>query len=229
MPTTTRTSSLIIPTDIAEKDALILKFHDRIQYLEQQLAWLKRQIFGQKKERHVPEVPEEQMTLEGLFEHAGAQIPGFAETRETITYERRRPKKGHGRKPIPDDLYREKHILEVPESEKVCSCCGSPKKQIGEEITEELEYKPAVFFVKQYIRPKYACPKCAEEGVTTAQMPLRPIDKGIAGPGLLSYIIVSKYIDHLPLYRLEQMFRRYQIHINRSTMAGWLLSLSKYG
>lgn len=219
---------LEIPADPAEKDALLQKIHEENLLLKQQLSWFKQQIFGQKRERFVPAVPEEQMTLEGLFEQVQCGTPGFSETRETITYDRRKPKKGHGRKPIPDDLHREKIVIDVPMAEKVCSCCGSEKQQIGEDVTEELEYKPAVFFVNQFIKPKYVCPNCPDNGVTMAPMPSRPIDKGIAGSGLLSYIIVSKYVDHLPLYRLEQMFKRYQIHINRSTMAGWLAQLSVY-
>ena len=211
-----------LPCDLDESNRLLTKLYDENQHLKQELSQLKRMIFGQKRERFVPAVPEEQMNLEGLFETAGAKIPGFAETKEQIAYERRKPKKGHGRKPIPDDLHREKHIIDVPESEKVCSCCNTPKKHIGDEITEELEYKPAVFFANQYIRPKYACPKCPDNGIATAEMPPRPIDKGLAGPGLLAYILVSKYVDHLPLYRLEQMFKRYNIHINRSTMVGWI-------
>jgi transposase len=216
---------LEIPSDPAEKDELLLKLQDENQKLKQQLDWFKRQIFGQKRERVVPDVPEEQMTLEGLYDTACAEVPGFTESKETITYDRRKPKKGHGRKPIPDDLHREEIILDVPEEEKVCSCCGSEKKKIGEDVSEELEYRPAVFYVNKFIRPKYACPKCPNNGITTAAMPERPIDKGIAGPGLLAYIIVSKYVDHLPLYRQEQMFKRYQIHINRSTMAGWIAQL----
>jgi transposase len=212
----------MVPQDLGESNRLLLYFYNRTQHLEHELSQLKRMIFGQKRERFVPAVPEEQMSLEGLFEAAGAKIPGFAETKEKITYERRKPRKGHGRKPIPDELHREKHIIDVPESEKVCSCCNTPKKHIGDEITEELEYKPAVFFANQYIRPKYACPKCPDNGITTAEMPPRPIDRGLAGPGLLAYILVSKYVDHLPLYRLERMFKRYNIHINRSTMVGWV-------
>jgi len=211
-----------LPCDLDESNRLLTKLYDENQHLKQELSQLKRMIFGQKRERFVPAVPEEQMSLEGLFENAGAKIPGFAETKEQISYERRKPKKGHGRKPIPDDLHREKHVIDVPESEKVCSCCNTPKKHIGDEITEELEYKPAVFFANQYIRPKYACPKCPDNGITTAPMPPRAIDKGIAGPGLLAYILVSKYVDHLPLYRLQQMFQRYGILINRSTMVGWI-------
>jgi transposase len=217
---------LEIPSDPVEKDELLQKIHEENLSLKQQLAWLKRQIFGQKTERHVqPDVPEEQMSLDGLFEHAGTQIPGFAESKETITYDRRKPKKGHGRNPIPADLLRVKNVIDVPEAEKTCSCCGSQKKQIGEEITEELEYKPAFFYVNQTIRPKFVCANCPDNGVTTAELPPRPIDRGIAGPGLLAYIIISKFIDHLPLYRLEQMFKRYQILINRSTMCGWIAQL----
>jgi transposase len=212
-----------IPTTLPEALALIARQHSDIAHLKEELAQLKRMIFGQKRERFVPAAPvaEEQMSLEGLFEQVGAKIPGFAETRERISYERRKPRKGHGRKPIPDDLHREKHVLDVAEADKVCSC-GGAKKHIGDDITEELEYQPAVFFVNQYIRPKYACPVCESSGVTTAALPPRPIDKGVAGTGLLSYIITSKYVDHLPLYRLQQMFMRYAIDINRSTMAGWI-------
>ena len=228
MPISTTTFALKIPADPAEKDALLQKVYEENRYLKEQLSQLKRMIFGQKRERFVPAVPEEQMALEGLFEHAGAKIPGFAESKETITYDRRKPNKGHGRKPIPDDLHREKIILDVPESEKVCSCCGTQKVHIGDDISEELEYKPAVFFANQYIKPKYACPKCPDNGITTAAMPSRPIDKGLAGVGLLAYIIVSKYVDHLPLYRLQQMFLRYNIAINRSTMAGWIAQICTY-
>ena len=96
-------------------------------------------------------------------------------------------------------------------------------EHIGDDITEELEYKPAVLFVNQFVRPKWACPKnCLNVGIATAELPPRPIDKGLAGPGLISYVITSKYVDHLPLYRLEQIFKRYDIRINRSTMAGWI-------
>jgi len=213
------------PATLDEALPIIASLQSENQHLKNEIAQFRRLIFGQKRERFVPAATatEEQMTLEGLLEQIGVKAPGFAETRERITYERRKPK-GHGRKPIPDDLHREKHVLDVPESEKTCSC-GSMKKHIGDDITEELEYKPAVFFVNQYIRPKYACPKCPEKGIATAQLPPRPIDKGIAGAGLLSYILVSKHVDHLPLYRLEQMFKRYEIHISRSTMDGWIAKI----
>jgi transposase len=198
-------------------DELLVEYLD----LKRELAQIKRLIYGQKSEKFVSKSsPAEQISL-NFSEDTAAPIPGFAETKEHISYDRRKP--GHGRKPIPDDLHREKHILDVSDSEKVCACCGTARKHIGDDITEELEYKPAVLFVNQYVRPKWACPKnCLDAGISTAELPPRPIDKGIAGPGLISYVITSKYVDHLPLYRLEQMFKRYAININRSTMAGWI-------
>jgi len=217
-----------LPTDVATLQTLVAGQSQKITALEQELSQLKRMIFGQKRERFVPDVPEEQMSLEGLFDQIGVEIPGFAESKEQISYERRKVQKGHGRKPIPDDLYREKIMLEVSDEDKICSCCGTTKKHIGDDITEELEYKPAVFFVNQYVKPKYACPKCPDQGITMAAMPQRPIEKGVAGAGLLSYILVSKYVDHLPLYRLQQMFLRYTIDINRSTMSGWIAEICSY-
>jgi transposase len=113
--TTSKTSNIPATFDtlLAEHQALQAENLD----LKRQLAYLKRMIFGQKRERFVPSVPEEQMSLDALFETAGAKIPGFAESKEKISYERRNPKKGHGRNPIPDDLHREKLVLDVPESE----------------------------------------------------------------------------------------------------------------
>jgi transposase len=217
-----------LPSDLKTSHEVIQKLSKRVEDLTRELSQLKRMIFGQKRERFVPSVPEEQMGLEELLTQAQVPLPGYAESKETISYERRKPRKGHGRKPIPDDLHREKHIVDVAEEEKVCSCCGAQKKHIGDDITEELEYKPAVFFVNQYVKPKYACAQCPEQGVTAAPTPGRPIEKGVAGAGLLAYIIVSKYVDHLPLYRLQQMFLRYAIDINRSTMVGWLAEICSY-
>ena len=225
--TTDTTTSAGLPNTLEESHRLLLLNQDEIKHLKHELAQIKRMIFGQKTEKFVPkDTPVEQMQLDGLFGDAKMPAPGFAETTEKISYERRKP--GHGRKPIPDDLHREKHILDVPEADKACACCGTQKKHIGDDITEELEYKPAVLFVNQYIRPKYACPNCPGEGVTTAALPSRPIDKGLAGPGLISYVITSKYVDHLPLYRLEQMFKRYTIDISRSTMVGWIGKSCEY-
>jgi transposase len=192
---------------------------DRYQRLQHEHLWLKRQMFGQKTERFVPaSVPAEQTTL---FNEETPTV-GFAETKEKITYERRKPGKGHGRNSIPEGIFTEVITLEPPAAEKHCAHCHTDKTFIGNDETTELEYKPAVFYAKKYVRPKYACQNCPDTGVTAAKLPARPIDRGIAGVGLITWIIISKYLDGLPLYRIEKIFKRYGIHINRSSMVGWI-------
>jgi transposase len=99
---------------------------------------------------------------------------------------------------------------------------------IGEETSEQLDYEPAKLSVIEHVRLKYACKACEEaaaEGgpqIATAEKPLAPIEKGLAAPGLLAYVIVSKYSDHLPLYRLERILKRHQVQIARSTMCDWM-------
>ena len=104
--------------------------------------------------------------------------------------------------------------------------CGNERLRIGAEISEQLEYFPASFKVLRHVRHKYACGKCEHDGynpnIATAAKPPQPIDKGLPGPSLLAYVITSKLGDHLPLYRLERIFERQQVHIARSTMCAWM-------
>ena len=92
---------------------------------------------------------------------------------------------------------------------------------IGEEVREQLEYVPASLIVLQHVRPKYACPTCEANVVIAERLP-EPIEKGLPGPGLLAHVIVSKYADHLPLYRQEGIFRRHGVELSRSTMCDWM-------
>ena len=87
----------------------------------------------------------------------------------------------------------------------------------GEDVTEELEYIPAQAFVREHVRPKYAC-KCCQQGVVQAGLPPRPIEKGIPGPGLLAQVLTAKYVDHLPLYRQSRIFKRFGLDLARSTL-----------
>ena len=114
---------------------------------------------------------------------------------------------------MPDHLPR-KDIVIQPDTDV------SNLKKIGNEITEELEYEPGKLYVNRYIRPKYALPK--DEGVIIANLPTRPIEKGIAGTGLLSHILVSKFVDHLPLYRQRQQFKRHGVVLPLSTLTDWV-------
>ena len=110
---------------------------------------------------------------------------------------------------------------DVPEAEKTCSCCGGPKTCIGEDESRELDFIPARLEVKVHVLPKYACPKC-RDGVTSPPVPPKPIPGGIAGAGLVSFVITSKFADHLPLYRLEDIFTRHGVFISRSTLCDWV-------
>lgn len=186
--------------------------------LKYELANLKRMIFGQKSERFIEADPN-QLVIEGLF---GSTPIEEEKTQETITYDRKKPKKkGHSRQPLPDHLLRIKHEIEPSEDDKICGCCNKERTVIGEDITEELEYKPAKLYVNQFVRKKYACTTC-KDTIITGELPPRPIEKGRPGNGLVTHIVVSKFVDHLPFYRLEQIFKRDGVFINRSTMSDWI-------
>ncbi len=109
----------------------------------------------------------------------------------------------------------------MPESEKTCSCCGGPKTHIGDDESRELEFIPARLEVKVHVLPKYACPKC-RDGVVSPPVPPKPISGGIAGAGLVSFVITSKFADHLPLYRLEDIVLRHGVFLSRSTLCDWV-------
>ena len=187
-----------------------LGYEAEIIYLKQELAQLKRMIFGSKSERHIGHDPS-QLSL-GL--DVGIVEQPEKET-EQITYTRSKAdnKKGSAvRLALPSHLHREEHIIE-PE-EDITSA-----RKIGEVITEVLEYTPGKFYVEKYIRPKYVLPK--EERIVMGELPSLPIPRGNAGPGLLAHLLISKFTDHLPFYRQVQQFKRQDIDIAESTISGW--------
>lgn len=186
--------------------------------LQHQIEKLLRHRYGRRSE---------QMEWGPLFsEEVIAEIIGSAPKeeepeKESITYERSKPKaKGHGRQSIPAHLPRVREEVEVSEEDKTCTICGVEKNRIGEETSEQLEYVPASLFVKVTVRPVMACPE--EHEVTTAPKPSQTIEKSIAGPGLLAQVAVSKYGDHLPLNRQEDIFSRNKVSIPRSTQSDWM-------
>jgi transposase len=136
----------------------------------------------------------------------------------------KRKRSAHGRGKPPAHLPVERIELEPPEPLRQCPCCGKAKVKIGEETSERLDWRPASLVRVQTARIKYApdC-KCQEGGVVIASVPdAVAVDKGLAGPGLLAHVVVSKYADHLPLHRLEEAFERQGVHIARSTMCDWV-------
>ncbi|HEX5051115.1 MAG TPA: IS66 family transposase [Planctomycetota bacterium] len=137
---------------------------------------------------------------------------------ETITYTRK--KRGATR--ISKDLPRETVVLEVPEAERKCPCCGEPMQEIGREVSERIDFVPAVAKVIETVRPKYACKKHEECGVLTAPLPPQPIEKGMATAGLIAHVATAKYKDHLPLYRQSCILARHGVEIAESTLGDWV-------
>jgi transposase len=132
-----------------------------------------------------------------------------------------------GRLPIPEHLERVEIVLDIPEEDKICPETGEPLKHIGWEVSEKLEYRPGRLVVNVYKRPKYAAPEGASEtvGVICAPMPEHPIDKCKADVGLLAQIIVSKFADHLPLYRQDGIFEREGVESLRATQTSWIIQI----
>ena len=197
-------------TELSEK---VTNLTAELLYYKQELAQLKRMIFGSKSERHIGNDPS-QLNL-GLDVETVEQPE--RET-EQITYTRNKSdnKKGAAiRLALPAHLHREEHIIEPEED-----ITGARK--IGEVVTEVLEYTPGKFYVEKYVRPKYVFPK--EEKIVIGELPTLPIPRGNAGPGLLSHLLISKFVDHLPFYRQVQQFKRQDIDIAESTISGWFSS-----
>ena len=196
--------------DYKEKyEDIFIKYTD----LQHELDQLKRLVFGSRHERFIPSISPEQFSL-GLTAETVVAPPLPV---QKIEYTRAQKKEATEKIPVrmklPASLPREQVILEPGED-------VSQMKKIGEEITEELERIPGKLFVRQYVRPKYA--RTNGEGVVIADLPARPIDKGIAGPGLLAQIVIDKYTDHLPIHRQIQRFEREGIKLSSSTLTDWI-------
>jgi transposase len=191
---------------------------------------LLKRVYGRRSEKLDPN----QLMFDTLVREAAdqppAQIEPLAELPETKVPEKKRrttTKRRHpGRLPIPEHVERVEIVLDIPDQDKRCPETGKPLKQIGWEVSEKLEYRPGKLLVNVYKRPKYASPDslaAGQVGVITASMPDHPIERCKADVGLLSYIIVSKFADHLPLYRQNGIFEREGVEIPRATQTSWVL------
>lgn len=203
---------------VAQKSArLSIELHaanTKIAALTLELAHHRRMRFGAKNEALSAEQRDLfaetwEADLAALEAQADAQV-------DVIAPRAKRPRAG--RQPLPEHLPRVVYRHE-PES---CSCaaCGNALVSIGEDVTEQLDVEPARFFVNQHIRPQYACRSC--QTMTAAAIPAAIIDGGMAAPGLLAWVAVSKFADHLPLYRLEQIAARQSVLLPRSNLSEWI-------
>ena len=187
--------------------------------LQHQLEQLLRRIYGRKSEKLDPN----QLLLfaRELLEATESQTTPEPTPAPAAPSPANRPTKGHGRKPLPASLPRKPVVHDVTPEQRLCPDCGGDRTRIGEEIREQLEYVPASLIVLPHIRPKDACESCQANVVIAERLP-EPIEKGLPGPGLLAHVAVSKYADHLPLYRQEGIFKRFGVDLSRSTMCDWM-------
>lgn len=210
----TRVAEIELLTKTTEKLAR------KTEQQEHRIALLLRQLYGQRRERFIDP---DQLTLFDLEEVQALAEEAKEADREQEILSRRRGKKrpGHGRRPLPEHLPREIIRHELSPSERTCPCCGEERAEIGCESSEQLEFIPASFKVLVHERVKYACRAC-QEHVAIAEVPNKPIAKGLPGPGLMAHTVLSKYGDHLPLYRQEDIVARSGVILRRSTLCDWI-------
>ena len=170
--------------------------------LEHQIEQILRRLYGRKSERFIDPGQLTLFDADDLKALCQEAVEDEQEAKKP-----RHKRRGHGRRPLPDHLPREVIRHEVAEPERNCPCCGEVRIEIGHDKSEQLEYTPASFKVLEHHRVKYACRKCQEQ-VCQAPAPPKPIEKGLPGPGLLSHVVLAKYGDHQPLYRLEDIAAR---------------------
>ena len=226
-----------LPTDLAECQRLLLAAFQRAAELSrvleetaasyeelqtthqaalEELSALKRWIYGRRTEKLV-----EGQGQRHLFdlESSSPSTPPLGLTSE-LPRSPASPRRGRRELDL-DKLPHYRHEHDLNDADKQCSGCGRAKDRIGQDESRVLDYVPAKLEVHVYVRPKYACRYC-KEGVMSPPPPVRPIARGIAGPGLIAQIVVAKFGDHLPLYRQEDFFTRHGLHIPRSTLCDWV-------
>jgi len=219
----TTTLSVVTPDVaalLAAKDETIRLLTERVEKFSQQIDWLQRQLFGRKSEKIDPNQPFfDALMIQAIETNApAAETPKVESTVAAHT----RKHTPHGRGELPAQLRREIEVVDVPAEQKMLPD-GTQRPVIGHEDAERLAYTPAEFFVKVTRRPKYGSPTGSEEnGVVIAPVPERLVPRCLADESLQAHVIVSKYVDHLPLYRLEAVFKRSDVKITRQTMWRWM-------
>jgi transposase len=193
-----------------------------IEKLKFQIAKLRRMQFGRSSERISRQIEQLELRLEEL-EAGEAEVVAKAEAEEETVdppppvRERSKPK----RKPLPEHLPRQE-VVHQPGEDGACHCpdCGKGMAKLGEDVTEVLDYVPGHFQVIRHVRPKYACTAC--DAITQAPAPAMPTPRGRATPATLAHLLVSKFVDHLPLYRQSEIYAREGVELDRSTLSDWV-------
>lgn len=189
-----------------------------IEKLKYQIAKLRRMQFGRSSEKITRQIQQLELQLEELETAEAEEIAkADAEGRPAPI----RPRSKAKRKPLPEHLPREE-VVHEPADDGACSCpaCGGGMARLGEDVTEVLDYVPGRFQVIRHVRPKYACKAC--DAITQAPAPALPTPRGRATPATLAHLLVSKYCDHLPLYRQSEIYARDGVDLDRSTLCDWV-------
>ncbi|MEV8468640.1 IS66 family transposase [Fluviibacterium sp. DFM31] len=207
----------IAPEDPTELRAVNRLLADEVKALTLKVEQLRHQLSGHNRNRFGSK--SEGLDQLNLTFQEDEQIAEAAEAQTTpaAISEEGDARRQHSRKPLPDHLDRNDEILSPGEE---CHRCGGALKRLGEDVTEELEYVPGRFVVNRIVRPGMACSCC--EAIVQSPLPSRPIDRGRPGPGMLAHVLVSKYSDHLPLFRQSQIIAREGVDLDRSTLADWV-------
>jgi transposase len=192
-----------------------------IESLKLLIMKLKRMHFGPSSEKYDRDLQQLELRLEDLEANQAATEPPPG-VPASVTWKQTAPLKP-ARRPLPAELPRE--IESIAPAQEACPDCGGTLRRLGEDVSETLEYVPARFKVIRTVRPKLSCAGCSR--IVQAPAPNRPIDRGLAGPGLLAHVLVAKYADHLPLYRQSEIYRREGIELDRSTLADWVGGASR--
>ena len=209
---------------IVEQHKQILIHHEQllsrdaeIEHLKLLLAKLRRMQFGRSSEKVDRQIAQLELRLGELEQSRAieAESPKPSAAEHVVA----RPV----RRPLPAHLRREVQTYLPPQ--KACPDCGGKLKPLGEDVTEILEYVPERVKVIRQVRPKLACAGC--DRIVQAPTPSRPLERSIAGPGLLAHVLVSKYSDHLPLYRQAEIYAREGVELERSTLAEWVGGTSR--
>jgi transposase len=192
-----------------------------IESLKLLILKLKRMHFGPRSEKYNHDIQQLELRLEDLEANQAATEPPPV-VPAMVALKQESPRKP-ARRPLPAALPRETETI-APEHED-CPECGGKLRHLGEDVSETLEYVPARFKVIRTVRPKLSCASCSQ--IVQAPAPNRAIDRGLAGPGLLAHVLVSKYADHLPLYRQAEIYQREGVELDRSTLADWVGGASR--
>ena len=205
---------------LLRKDEQLASRDEEIERLKLLIAKLRRMQFGRKSEKLDWQIEQLELKLDEL-EASRAQQAAAAPVSQAASDLHRARKRA--RQQLPAHLPRE--TRQVLPKQEACPDCGGKLKPLGEDISEMLEYVPEHFKVIRQVRPKLACARC--DKIVQAEAASRPIERGIAGPGLLAHVLVSKYADHLPLYRQAEIYARDGVELDRSTMAEWVGGCSR--